>query len=110
MPVMPTCCANASTGEPGSDQRAACRLSQGVDGCDRHDPPGHSGKAFVEGDERIRLKLGEREVLRVVRRCPTQLVSQCPGQAPKHAVAEKPDAHLSDAGRRSRATSAESSP
>ena len=52
----------------------------------------------VQGDERVRLQLGECDVLGVVGRGPPQLLGDIPGPTPEHGVAEEADRHRPDAG------------
>ena len=55
-------------------------------------------QVVVQGDERVRLQLREREVLGVVGLGPSQLVGEVPGPAAEHGVAEEADRQRPDAG------------
>ena len=73
-------------------------LAQRVDRRGRDDPLDAARQVRVQGDERVRLQLGECDVLGVVGRGPSQPIRQVPGPAPEHGVAEEPDRHPPDAG------------
>ena len=66
--------------------------------CRGHDPFHPARQLGVQGDERVRLQLGECDVLGVVGRGPPQLLGDIPGPTPEHGVAEEADRHRPDAG------------
>jgi hypothetical protein len=76
----------------------ALRCSQCLDRCRGHDPFHSARQLGVQGDERVRLQLGECDVLGVVGRGPPQLLGDIPGPTPEHCVAEEADRQRPDAG------------
>jgi hypothetical protein len=65
----------------------------------RGDDPLHPARELgVEGDERVRLELGERDVLGVVGLGPALLLGDLPGATPKRGVSEQADRHRPDPG------------
>jgi hypothetical protein len=73
-------------------------LAQRVNRRGRDDPFDAVRQFSVQGYERVCLQQGERNVLGVVGRGPSQLIRDFPGPTPEHRVAEEPDLHPPDAG------------
>src|SRR6266496_4254070 len=71
-------------------------LEQRVDRRGRDDPFDAAREFRVQGYERLCLQLSKCDVLGVVGRGPSQLISQLPGPTPEHGVAEEPDRHPPD--------------
>ena len=84
--------------EPAEPAASTVPLPQRVDRCGRDDPLDAPRQLRVQGDERVRLQLRERDVLGVVGRGPSQPIRQIPRPTPEHGVAEEPDRHPPDAG------------
>jgi hypothetical protein len=78
--------------------RPSGRSCQRLDRRRGDDPFDLAHQFGVEGDERIRLQLGECDVLGVVGLGPPQLVGELPGPTPEDGVAEEADRQRPDAG------------
>jgi hypothetical protein len=63
---------------------------QCVDRCSRNDASGRSDQALVQGDEGIRLQLGESQVLGIEGARRAELIRDLPRDAVEHAIAQQP--------------------
>jgi hypothetical protein len=95
-PPAPTACSRASPSPPRA--RPSGRSCQRLDRRRGDDPFDLAHQLGVEGDERIRLQLGECDVLGVVGLGPPQPVGELPGPTPEDGVAEEADRQRPDAG------------
>jgi hypothetical protein len=84
-----------SSGSPERDERSG--RSERVEGRCGDDAFSTAGQFGVQSDERIRLQLRQRQVLRVVGLRPSEPVGDVPGVAAENCVAEQADRHRLDA-------------